>query len=51
MLGEPGEGQFHHGVQGPRQFEAFAWFEETGAVTPLAGAPPEGAPDIYPFGL
>lgn len=34
-----------------RQFDAFVWFEETGAVTPLPGAPPEGAPDIYPFGL
>lgn len=33
------------------QFDAFVWFEETGAVTPLAGAPPEGAPDVYPFGL
>ncbi|AYG94953.1 erythromycin esterase family protein [Brevundimonas naejangsanensis] len=33
------------------QFDAYVWFEETAAVTPLAGAPPEGAPDIYPFGL
>lgn len=33
------------------QFDAYVWFEETTAVTPLAGAPPEGAPDIYPFGL
>ncbi|MGO4409853.1 MULTISPECIES: erythromycin esterase family protein [unclassified Brevundimonas] len=33
------------------QFDAYVWFEETEAVTPLAGAPPEGAPDIYPFGL
>ncbi|MGH7026681.1 erythromycin esterase family protein [Brevundimonas sp.] len=33
------------------QFDAFVWFEETGAVTPVAGEPPEGAPDIYPFGL
>lgn len=34
-----------------RQFDAFAWFEETTAVTPLAGIPPEGAPDTYPFGV
>lgn len=34
-----------------RQFDAFVWFEETAAITPLPGAPPEGAPDIYPFGL
>lgn len=33
------------------QFDAWVWFEETRAVTPLAGAPPEGAPDIYPFGV
>lgn len=34
-----------------RQFDAFVWFAETSAVTPLAGAAPEGAPDTYPFGL
>lgn len=34
-----------------RQFDAFVWFAETTGVTPLAGAPSEGAPDIYPFGL
>ena len=34
-----------------RQFDALVWFEETTAVNPLAGAPAEGAPDIYPFGL
>ena len=33
-----------------RQFDAFVWFEETTAVDGLPGAPPEGAPDIYPFG-
>jgi erythromycin esterase-like protein len=35
-----------------RQFDAFAWFDETSAVTPLG---PEharaGVPDTYPFGL
>lgn len=34
-----------------RQFDAMVWFEETTAVAPLPGAPAEGAPDIYPFGL
>jgi erythromycin esterase-like protein len=34
-----------------RQFDAMVWFEETSAVHPLAGAPAEGAPDVYPFGL
>ena len=34
-----------------RQFDAYVWFEQTSAVKPLPGAPPEGAPDIYPFGL
>ena len=36
----------------PEQFDAFVWFDETTAVTPLG---PEhaktGAPDTYPFGL
>ncbi|HEV7368220.1 protein-L-isoaspartate(D-aspartate) O-methyltransferase [Arenibaculum sp.] len=36
----------------PQQFDAFVWFDETGAVTPLG---PEharaGVPDTYPFGL
>jgi erythromycin esterase-like protein len=35
----------------PRQFDAWVWFEETSAVPPLAGAPPHGAPDTWPFGL
>jgi erythromycin esterase-like protein len=33
------------------QFDAVVWFEETTPVKPLPGAPAEGAPDIYPFGL
>ena len=33
------------------QFDAYVWFKETTAITPLPGAPPEGAPDIYPFGV
>ena len=33
------------------QFDAYVWFEETRAVTPLAGGRPHGMPDTYPFGL
>ena len=35
----------------PEQFDAFVWFEETRAVTPLRAGRPHGAPDTYPFGL
>ncbi len=36
----------------PQQFDAFVWFDETSAVTPLGPqhAKP-GVPDTYPFGL
>jgi len=33
------------------QFDAYVWFAETSAVTPLRGDRPKGAPDTYPFGL
>ena len=33
------------------QFDALVWFEQTSPVSPLGGAPAEGAPDVYPFGL
>jgi erythromycin esterase-like protein len=33
------------------QFDAYVWFEQTSAVTPLSGGRPHGAPDTYPFGL
>ena len=35
----------------PEQFDAYVWFEETRAVTPLASVRPHGMPDTYPFGL
>jgi len=35
----------------PDQFDAYVWFAQTTAVTPLAGSRPHGAPDTYPFGL
>jgi protein-L-isoaspartate(D-aspartate) O-methyltransferase len=35
----------------PDQFDAYVWFEETHAVAPLPSAPPQGAPDTYPFGV
>lgn len=36
----------------PRQFDAYVWFDETEAVTPLGPEHhPEQVPDTYPFGL
>jgi erythromycin esterase-like protein len=36
----------------PRQFDAFVWFDETTAVTPLGPQHVRsGVPDTYPFGL
>ena len=36
----------------PQQFDAFVWFDETSAVTPLGPQHARvGAPDTYPFGL
>jgi erythromycin esterase-like protein len=35
----------------PEQFDAYVWFEETKAVTPLGPERPHGAPDTYPFGV
>jgi len=36
----------------PQQFDAFVWFDETSAVTPLQPeAAKAGMPDTYPFGL
>jgi erythromycin esterase-like protein len=35
----------------PEQFDAYVWFEETGAVTPLAVERPHGVPETYPFGV
>jgi erythromycin esterase-like protein len=33
------------------QFDAFIWFEETKAVTPLTQGHGKGMPETYPFGL
>lgn len=36
----------------PEQFDAWVWFDETGAVTPLGSEDrAEGAPETWPFGL
>jgi erythromycin esterase-like protein len=36
----------------PQQFDAYVWFDETSAVTPLGPEHAQpGAPDTYPFGL
>jgi erythromycin esterase-like protein len=33
------------------QFDAWVWFDETKAVTPLSGEPEAGEEETYPFGL
>lgn len=33
------------------QFDAWVWFEQTAAVTPLGHERPHGAPETWPFGL
>jgi erythromycin esterase-like protein len=33
------------------QFDAYVWFDASTAGHPLPAGPPEGAPDIYPFGV
>jgi len=33
------------------QFDAWVWFEQTSAVTPLGPERPSGAPETWPFGL
>jgi protein-L-isoaspartate(D-aspartate) O-methyltransferase len=35
----------------PNQFDAYVWFEETRAVTPLPVKQRQGVPETYPFGL
>jgi len=35
----------------PEQFDAYVWFDETKAVTPLDTTTGHGAEDTYPFGL
>jgi protein-L-isoaspartate(D-aspartate) O-methyltransferase len=35
----------------PNQFDAWVWFDETEAVTPLPGETQPGEDDMYPFGL
>jgi erythromycin esterase-like protein len=35
----------------PRQFDAWVWFDQTSAVTPLPGEQRPGEDETYPFGL
>ena len=35
----------------PKQFDAWIWFDETSAVTPLGPEPKGGEDETYPFGL
>ena len=34
----------------PEQFDAFVWFDETRAITPLGPEHHRGMPETYPFG-
>jgi erythromycin esterase-like protein len=46
------ERQSHYAsAQLARQFDAYVWFDETGAVTPLPTEPQPGEDETYPFGL
>jgi protein-L-isoaspartate(D-aspartate) O-methyltransferase len=38
-------------AQLPGQFDAYVWFDETRAVTPLPTEPQKGEDETYPFGL
>jgi putative phosphoribosyl transferase len=46
------ERQSHYSAaQLSRQFDAYVWFDETIAVTPLPTEPQKGEEETYPFGL
>lgn len=53
VIYRPETERFSHYFQAllAEQFDAWLWFEETTAVTPLGAEHPRGAPEIYPFGL
>jgi erythromycin esterase-like protein len=34
-----------------RQFDAWVWFDETSAVSPIGGETNDGPADTFPFGL
>jgi protein-L-isoaspartate(D-aspartate) O-methyltransferase len=44
------ESHYFHAIL-PRQFDAYAWFDETRAVTPLGAGVEHGMPETWPFGL
>ena len=41
----------YSGCSLPQQFDAYVWFDETAAVTPLPTQMRKGAEETYPFGL
>jgi erythromycin esterase-like protein len=45
--------RFSHYAQAvlPAQFDAYAWFDETTAVSALPATTRPGVPETYPFGL
>ena len=38
-------------AQLPRQFDAYVWFDQTNAITPLTDEHGRGVPETWPFGL
>jgi erythromycin esterase-like protein len=53
VIYRPGTERWSHYAEAvlPRQFDAWVWFDQTKAVTPLPGEQLPGEDDTYPFGL
>ena len=53
MIYRPETERWSHYSEGvlPEQFDAWVWFDETTAVTPLPGEARPGEEETYPFGL
>lgn len=53
VIYRPGTERWSHYVECsmPRQFDGYAWFDETHAVEPLGEEPRSGVADTWPFGL
>jgi erythromycin esterase-like protein len=53
VIYRPGTERWSHYVECslPRQFDAYVWFDETGAVEPLAEEPRSGMAETWPFGM
>jgi erythromycin esterase-like protein len=53
VIYRPGTERWSHHAEAvlPKQFDAWVWFDETSAVTPLPGEQLPGEDETYPFGL